>query len=52
MDLFAGCGTLSLPLLAGLSKLTAAESDLAALAAMKARGRWGRARRAARLHRG
>ena len=36
MDLFAGCGTLSLPLLDGLSTLTAAESDLAALAAMKA----------------
>ena len=35
-DLFAGCGTLSLPLLDGLSRLTAAESDRAALAAMKA----------------
>ncbi|MEC8121911.1 MAG: hypothetical protein VX113_08290, partial [Pseudomonadota bacterium] len=35
-DLFAGCGTLGLPLLKGLSKLTAAESDTAALAAMKA----------------
>ena len=36
MDLFAGCGTLSLPLLPGLSHLTAAESDNAALAALKA----------------
>ena len=36
IDLFAGCGTLSLPLLDGLSRLTAAESDSAALAAMKA----------------
>ena len=35
-DLFAGCGTLSLPLLDRLSRLTAAESDGAALAAMKA----------------
>ena len=35
-DLFAGCGTLGLPLLKGLSRLTAAESDTAALAAMKA----------------
>lgn len=34
-DLFSGCGTLSLPLLGGLSRLTAAESDAAALAAMK-----------------
>ena len=36
IDLFAGCGTLSLPLLPGLSHLTAAESDNAALAALKA----------------
>ncbi len=35
-DLFAGCGTLGLPLLERLSRLTAAESDTAALAAMKA----------------
>ena len=35
VDLFAGCGTLSLPLLDRLSRLTAAESDAAALAAMK-----------------
>ena len=35
-DLFAGCGTLGLPLLKGLSRLTAVESDIAALAAMKA----------------
>jgi len=30
-DLYAGCGTLSLPLLAGLSQLTAVEMDMAAL---------------------
>ena len=35
IDLFAGCGTLSLPLLPGLSHLLAAESDAAALAALK-----------------
>ena len=34
-DLYAGCGTLSLPLLAGLSHLTAAEMDPAALAALR-----------------
>lgn len=36
IDLFAGCGTLSLPLLPSLSHLTAAEGDNAALAALKA----------------
>ncbi|MEC8127440.1 MAG: RsmD family RNA methyltransferase [Pseudomonadota bacterium] len=36
IDLFAGCGTLSLPRLDRLSRLTAVESDAAALAAMKA----------------
>lgn len=36
IDLFAGCGTLSLPLLGRLSRLTVAESDASALAAMKA----------------
>jgi len=35
LDLFAGCGTLGLPLLSGLSQLTAAESDRAALTALK-----------------
>ena len=35
LDLFAGCGTLGLPLLAGLSQLTAAESDHAALTALR-----------------
>jgi len=35
-DLFAGCGTLGLPFLKDLSRLAAAESDTAALAAMKA----------------
>ena len=35
-DLYAGCGTLSLPLLAKLSHLTAAEMDPAALAALRA----------------
>lgn len=36
IDLFAGCGTLSLPRLDRLSRLTAVESDATALAAMKA----------------
>ena len=36
IDLFAGCGTLSLPLLPDLSYLLAAESDRAALSALKA----------------
>ena len=35
IDLFAGCGTLSLPLLPGLSYLLVAESNRAALAALK-----------------
>ena len=35
LDLFAGCGTLGLPLLPALSQLTAAESDTAALAALR-----------------
>ena len=35
LDLFAGCGTLGLPLLPHLSHLTAAESDFAALAALR-----------------
>jgi len=35
IDLFAGCGTLSLPLLPDLSYLLAAESDRAALGALK-----------------
>ena len=35
IDLFAGCGTLSLPLLPKLSHLLAAESDSATLTAMK-----------------
>lgn len=35
IDLFAGCGTLSLPLLPHLSHLLVAESDSAALAALK-----------------
>lgn len=35
-DLFAGCGTLSLPLLTGLNRLIAAEQDPDALAALKA----------------
>lgn len=35
LDLFAGCGTLGLPLLPGLSHLTAAESDMAALTALR-----------------
>ncbi len=35
IDLFSGCGTLSLPLLPKLSHLMAAESDSAALAALK-----------------
>ena len=34
-DLYAGCGTLSLPLLAGLSQLTAVEMDRAALDALR-----------------
>lgn len=36
IDLFSGCGTLSLPLLPGLSHLSVAESDAPALAALKA----------------
>ena len=35
LDLFAGCGTLGLPLLPALSQLTAAESDRAALTALR-----------------
>ena len=35
LDLFAGCGTLGLPLLPALSQLTVAESDRAALAAIR-----------------
>ncbi len=35
LDLFAGCGTLGLPLLPALSQLTVAESDQAALAALR-----------------
>ena len=34
-DLYAGCGTLSLPNLAGLSQLTAVEMDLAALESLR-----------------
>ena len=36
VDFFAGCGTLGLPLLAGGMRVLAAESDRAALAALKA----------------
>ena len=36
VDLFAGCGTLSLPLIDQLSGLLAVESDIATLAALKA----------------
>ena len=35
LDLFAGCGTLSLPRLPALSQLTVAESDRAAVAALR-----------------
>jgi len=35
LDLFSGCGTLGLPPLPSLSQLTAAESDTAALAALR-----------------
>ena len=36
LDLYAGCGTLGLPLLAGGARMLAAESDADALAALKA----------------
>ena len=49
IDLFAGCGTLSLPLLPRLSHLLVAESDSATLAALIRSCRRCRPWRAARL---